>query len=161
MMTAYTLIPVARVSAFDGGGYGWLLAEMLLTLGIVGLIAWLVLRWAGSHRSWRGGPISILARHPLEPRRSLYLVSVGDRVLLLGSSEAGLSTLAELSHEEIAPPSTTEEEHGEDFAARLATRLFSRSNKAGASRNATITSTRDDDKAMPSEASTRPDSEVA
>ena len=128
-MPPFTLTLLARIAVFDGSGYAWLLLEMLLTLGIIGLVAWLVLRWASSHRTPPGGPITLLARYPLEPRRTLYLVSVGDRILLLGSSEAGLSSLMELSKEEVDTMSPSALSPHDDFASRLAGRLLSRRHK--------------------------------
>jgi flagellar biogenesis protein FliO len=46
----------------------------------------------------RGAPtgLRVLARLPIEPRRSLLVIEVAERVLLLSSSEAGLSLLVEL-----------------------------------------------------------------
>ena len=40
--------------------------------------------------------MELLARLPLEARRSVYVVRVLDQVLILGASEAGLTKLGEL-----------------------------------------------------------------
>jgi flagellar biogenesis protein FliO len=40
--------------------------------------------------------LDIVARVPLEPRRSLYVVEVAGKTLLVGTSEMGLSVLSEL-----------------------------------------------------------------
>ena len=51
----------------------------------------------------RGEAIEVLARSSVLPRQHLLLVRLGRRVLLLGSTAAGLSTLAEIQDgEEIA-----------------------------------------------------------
>lgn len=67
------------------------------------------------------GSIEMLARLPLEARRSVYVVRVLDQVLILGASEAGLTKLGEL------PPSRAAELRGtppaEGFAAVLARAL--------------------------------------
>jgi len=46
----------------------------------------------------RRGPqlLDVVARLPLEPRRSLYVVEVAGKTLLVGTSEMGLSVLSEL-----------------------------------------------------------------
>jgi flagellar biogenesis protein FliO len=46
-----------------------------------------------------GGPIRVLARYPLEPRKTLYLLEIGTQVLLLATSETGVTYLTALSGE--------------------------------------------------------------
>jgi hypothetical protein len=43
----------------------------------------------------------VVARVPLEPRRSLYVVEVAGKTLLVGTSEMGLSVLSELDGNEV------------------------------------------------------------
>jgi flagellar biogenesis protein FliO len=43
----------------------------------------------------------VVARVPLEPRRSLYVVEVAGKTLLVGTSEMGLSVLSELDGREV------------------------------------------------------------
>lgn len=50
----------------------------------------------------RGGAIEVLARTAVPPRQQLLLVRVGRRLLVVGSSPAGLSTLAEIADPEEA-----------------------------------------------------------
>jgi flagellar protein FliO/FliZ len=64
---------------------------LVLALAVVVLYA---ARRAGLGRAV--GPIELLARLPLEARRSVYVVRVLDQVLIVGSSEAGLSKLGQL-----------------------------------------------------------------
>jgi flagellar protein FliO/FliZ len=83
-----------------GSGYGEMIVGSLLVLGLVCIGAWLVVRF-GARRLWapvgRGrGVLDVVARVPLEPRRSLYVVEVGGKTLLVGTSEMGLSVLSEL-----------------------------------------------------------------
>jgi hypothetical protein len=40
--------------------------------------------------------LEVIARQPLEPRRSLYVVRAGTRTLLVGTSELGVTMLTEL-----------------------------------------------------------------
>ena len=81
------------------GGYGAVLLEALISLGAVCLLAWVLLRWASRLRiHGRGGTLQVLERVPLDARRSLVLVRVGESVLLLGLGEgAAPRLLIELS----------------------------------------------------------------
>lgn len=62
-------------------------------------------RRVGVGRSF--GPLQVRAHLPLEARRAVYLISVGNRVLVVGSSEAGMVKLADLPASdvpEVIPP---------------------------------------------------------
>ena len=86
------------------GGYGELLISSVVVLAVVCLVAWLVVRYGGR---WlvgargRSRGLDVLARLPLEPRRSLYVVEVAGKTLLVGTSEMGLSVLSELDGERV------------------------------------------------------------
>lgn len=77
------------------------LLRSLLAVAGVGLIAFFSLRYLqrrgfGAARG-AGAAVRVIARVPLEPRKSLYLVRVGTRVLLIGVGDAGApSLIAEL-----------------------------------------------------------------
>lgn len=68
----------------------------MLLLVVVGLAVFVLYaaRRAGLGRAM--GPVELLARLPLEPRRCIYVVRVLDQVLIIGSSEAGLAKLGQL-----------------------------------------------------------------
>lgn len=86
-----------------GSGYGELLVGSLVVLGLVCVVAWVVVRF-GLRRMWAprpGGVLDVLARVPLEPRRSLYVVEVGGKTLLVGTSEMGLNVLSELDRDAV------------------------------------------------------------
>ncbi|HVV83671.1 MAG TPA: flagellar biosynthetic protein FliO [Kofleriaceae bacterium] len=55
-------------------------------------------RWLGG-RGGDDGVIRVRGRLPLEPRRALYVVEVGGRTLLVGSSEGGIQLLSEIEAE--------------------------------------------------------------
>lgn len=67
---------------------------LLLVIAALAVLVSLVARRAGLGRGL--GPIELLARLPLEARRSVYVVRVADRLLIIGASEAGLVKLGEL-----------------------------------------------------------------
>ncbi len=89
------------------GGYGIALLQTLLALGAVCVLAWVVLRWAARRGVGVGpsrGRIRVIERIPLDPRRALYLVKVGDRILLVGAGEGGApALLTEVDPSELPP----------------------------------------------------------
>jgi flagellar protein FliO/FliZ len=86
-------------------GYGASLLQALLVLLAISILAWVVLRWVGKRGFGLGfsrGNVKVLERVPLDSRRSLYLVKVGERVLLIGAGEGGAPrVLAKLDPSEL------------------------------------------------------------
>lgn len=85
---------VALVTMSAYGGY---IVQTFVTLLAVCAIAFAVLY--GARRLGLGrprGPISLVGQLPLDARRSVYLVKVGEVVLVVGASEAGFTKLGEL-----------------------------------------------------------------
>ena len=78
-----------------GGFVGGSLVVMAL---LVGLFVLLKRFGRGSRFLAGGGVISILARKPLGQRQEVYLVEVGTKVFLVGSTRDHLSTLGEFSN---------------------------------------------------------------
>src|SRR5579884_4310454 len=93
-----------------GAGYGDLLVTALIVLVaacvVMFAIARLAARWLTPGRSARPGLLDVVARVPLEARRSLYIVDVAGKALLVGTSELGLTVLSELDRERVraVPP---------------------------------------------------------
>jgi len=92
----------------DGGGpsiWPWVQTVGALAV-VVGLIFALrhVLRRLGPVGAIRrgAGPVEVIMRSNLSPRERVYLVRMGERVLLVGSGPAGLTTLCEVSDAEEA-----------------------------------------------------------
>lgn len=89
----------------EAASYGDLLVTSLLVLGGVCIAAFVVVRFLG--RFLATGPrrgahlLDVVARMPLEPRRSLYVVEVAGKTLLVGTSEMGLSVLTELDRDAV------------------------------------------------------------
>lgn len=91
--------------AAAGASYGDLLVTSLLVLGAVCIAAYLAVRLFGrvlaTGRARGSHLLDVVARVPLEPRRSLYVVEVAGKTLLVGTSEMGLSVLSELDGSEV------------------------------------------------------------
>lgn len=88
------------------------LQSMVFLLVIV-LLAYLALRYGlrSIYRGFDGGQVKVLERVPLDPKSgsSLALVQLGEEVLLLGSSQGGVTLLARYGAGELTTP-------GEDVA---------------------------------------------
>ena len=88
-----------------GASYGDLLVTSLVVLGGVCIAAFVVVRVVGrliaTGRARGAHLLDVVARVPLEPRRSLYVVEVAGKTLLVGTSEMGLSVLSELDGSEV------------------------------------------------------------
>ena len=87
----------------DVGNYTALLISSLVVLVLLGAVVWALTRWKGGARLGQDstGTMKVRARLTLEPRRTLYVVTVGEKTLLIGTSEQGISTLADVSAEQL------------------------------------------------------------
>lgn len=118
-------------------GFGVQLFQSAIALVGVCFAAWFVLRWmarrgygTGSNRNLR-----VIERVMLEPRRSVYLLEVGKRVFLVGSSDQSVNTLAELSRDDLTVKADAQGEAAQTPAARFAdvlARIRKTSNAASA-----------------------------
>ena len=92
-------------SGGEAASYGDLLITSLIVLGGVCIAAFVAVRLLGrllaTGRSRGAHLLDVVARVPLEPRRSLYVVDVAGKTLLVGTSEMGLSVLSELDRAEV------------------------------------------------------------
>jgi flagellar protein FliO/FliZ len=99
LLQAGTAEPVSQIGISD-------YLRLLFVLAVILALAWWTLRFGipklTGISQQSSGAISVLARHPLEPRKTLYVVKAGQGVLLLGSSDAGLQLLSTLKAEDFA-----------------------------------------------------------
>jgi len=97
--------------------YGDLLVTSLVVLGGVCIAAFVIVRVLGRFLATgrvRGAHLlDVVARIPLEPRRSLYVVEVAGKTLLVGTSEMGLSVLSELDGAEVRARTPVRQSFGE------------------------------------------------
>jgi flagellar biogenesis protein FliO len=74
---------------------------------LVGVAALVVLVLSAGRRLGMGrsaGPLELVGRLPLDGRRAVYLVRVGETVYVVGASETGLSKLGEIPKDGIELP---------------------------------------------------------
>jgi flagellar biogenesis protein FliO len=106
---------------------GWgSLALSFASLGVVCLVAYLALRFLAGRGVGRGavsaGAVRVLARCPLEPRRSVYLIEAAGRCFLVGVGDGPMAMLAEVDGAKIERAVPTRGS-GARFAAVLARAL--------------------------------------
>lgn len=107
------------------GSYAGYLVETFVTLLAVCGLAFVVL--FGARRLGVGrprGPIQLVGQLPLDARRAIYLIQVGEQVLVVGASEAGITKLGEVPSRDL--PATVES-NGAPFGDILA-RVLGNSN---------------------------------
>ena len=97
--------PTTTAAAID---FSWLFIKMLLVLGIVSILAVLLLKYGLpkmglARRFHQGKYFHVLGRFVLEPHKTLYLVNVGKRYLVLGVADAGIHLVTEITKEEALP----------------------------------------------------------
>src|SRR4030095_8294997 len=84
-------------------GIGWQsLALSFASLGVVCLVAWGALRLlAGRGIGRASGGVRWLARSPLEPRRSVFVIEAAGRCFLVGVGDGPMTVLAELEADKL------------------------------------------------------------
>ncbi len=91
-------------------GIGWeSLALSFASLGVVCVLAWGTLRLlAGRGIGKASGAIRVVARCPLEPRRSVFVIETAGRCFLVGVGDGPMALLAELEADKLPKaPETT------------------------------------------------------
>jgi flagellar biosynthetic protein FliO len=125
------LIFLALQTAAPTGDIGWVENEfaslfklIFVLLGIL-VLAYFVLRFALPRMlgvdNTGSGPISLVARYSLEPRKSLYVVQVGKEFFLVGTSETNIQFLTSLDPGKLEPALSQPQSRlpGESEFARL------------------------------------------
>ena len=90
-------------SAAQLPGIGWeSLTLSFASLGVVCLVAWGALRLlAGRGIGRASGAVRVLARCPLEPRRSVVVIEAAGRCFLVGVGDGPMTVLAELDADKL------------------------------------------------------------
>ncbi|MBI2339099.1 MAG: flagellar biosynthetic protein FliO [Deltaproteobacteria bacterium] len=88
-----------------GISFGWLFVKTIAAMAVVIGLAFLLLRYVlprfyGTVRSG-GSRIKILERFGLEPRKGLYIVRVGNKQALIGTSDHSVNKLMDLEESDL------------------------------------------------------------
>ena len=80
------------------------LVETFVTLVVVCALAFVVLYGARRFGIGRAtGSIKLVGQLPLDARRAIYLVKIGEQVIVVGASEAGFTKLGEVAAGDLPP----------------------------------------------------------
>lgn len=99
-------VPTVPATPSNTVDFTWLFVKMLLFLIIVCVLAILFLKYVVPRTGFlkgvqKGKYFNVLGRYQLEPRKSLYVVEVGGRYLVIGSADHGINLITELTEEEV------------------------------------------------------------
>jgi flagellar protein FliO/FliZ len=94
--------PAAAHTAGTGGTLARTIVGMAIVIAVIFGVYWLLKTYArGKAKGPKGdGRMEIVATTPLAPNRALHLIRVGDGLILVGSTEGGISTIQAYSREE-------------------------------------------------------------
>jgi flagellar protein FliO/FliZ len=107
----------------------YILQTVLALLGVIALAAVILLVARRLGVGQATGPMELVGRLPLDGRRAIYLVRVGERVFIVGASEAGLSKLGDVPGDSL-PAASDPRAPGPSFTAALA-QVLGRSAESG------------------------------
>ncbi len=85
----------------------WVVAKMVLSLGAVLLLmyglVYVLKRFVtpGATGAHQEVPIDIIGRRALQPKKSVVVMKVAGKVLVVGMTEHGMQTLAELTEDDL------------------------------------------------------------
>src|SRR5882724_5356081 len=107
---------------------GWgSLAMSFASLGVVCVLAYVALRWLAGRGVGRAmGAVKVLARCPLEPRRSVYLIETAGRCFLVGVGDGPMSLLAEVDAARVRETSAASELHPKGTFGDVLARVLAR-----------------------------------
>ncbi len=99
---AMASIEANRAVAKEGGAFALafgILWKLLLVAGLIWITVWLLRRTMGPGGLPLGaaGPVRVLATQHLDARTAVYLLEVGERLLVVGAGGGALSLLAEIT----------------------------------------------------------------
>lgn len=105
LFTLLAVIPTEPASSATAVDFTWLFIKMILVLAIVSIVAILILKYTVPHFGLfkpfqKGQYFKVLGRYVLESRKSLYLVNIGKRYLVIGVADHGINLVTEISKDE-------------------------------------------------------------
>jgi flagellar biogenesis protein FliO len=82
----------------------YLVETLVMLVGVAGLAVLLLVAGRRLGVGRPSGPMELVGRLPLDGRRAVYLVRVGETVYVVGASESGLSKLGEIPKDGLELP---------------------------------------------------------
>jgi flagellar biogenesis protein FliO len=79
------------------GAWGQLLLAMVIVVGLIVGLGWLLKRLSGGKALHNAGALKLIARANLSAKHQMFLVRMGNRMVLIGAGPQGLSTLSEIT----------------------------------------------------------------
>jgi len=79
------------------GAWGQLLLAMAIVIAMIVALGWLVKRLSGGGTRQNAGVLRLIARTNLSPKHQMFLVRMGNRLVLIGAGPQGLATLSEIT----------------------------------------------------------------
>lgn len=103
-VTEIEMVPATSETAMD---FTWLFLKMLFILGAVTILAVLILKYGIPRTSFykrmsKGRLFRVITMQHVAPRKSLYLVEICNKFMLLGVTDHAITPVLELSKEEVA-----------------------------------------------------------
>lgn len=90
---------------------------LLVVMSALAIVVLFVARRAGLGAA--RGPIRLVGQLPLDPRRSVYLVQVASKILVVGVAEGGMTKLGELDDGDLPPAPEAPSNTFRDVFARV------------------------------------------
>lgn len=90
---------------------------LLVVMCALAIVVLFVARRAGLGAA--RGPIQLIGQLPLDPRRSVYLVQIASKVLVVGVAEGGMTKLGELDESDLPPTPPAPSKSFRDVFARV------------------------------------------
>jgi len=85
-----------HTSSGGGAAFARMVVGLVIVIGVIFLVYWLLKTWGARTKGGlrtNGGQIEVLATTALTPNRSVHLIRVGSDVVLVGSTDGGVTPL--------------------------------------------------------------------
>jgi flagellar protein FliO/FliZ len=117
---AYAAASATAGSVWSTGAAGFDIVDVGIKCVVVLALLFICLRVLGRLQTppkKTGSRLEVLESRPLAPKASLHLVSIGERLLVVGLTPSGMVSLAELDSSEVAATQSEAALDGDDEAA--------------------------------------------
>lgn len=107
MIFLFTLMAQEPVLEDTGLSFGWLFLKTIIAMVIVIVLAFVFIRYIMprlqlGRKGWRrGSSIKIIERTGLDPRKALYIIQVGRKIALIGTSDNSVNKIMDLEEKDI------------------------------------------------------------